>query len=459
MSTSCSRGIRIGSSAFLLLNILFAWNSTGKLDAQVIDTGIQRAVGGVSIDAAGLLNTAQVDALGELAKLRSVAAGKAPEGLKAAADMRKVSLRGLEEAIAECAKNHQPLPGEIKYLAGLQRIRFVFVYPEEKDIVLAGPGEGWKVDAQGNVVGLTTGRPVLQLDDLLTALRSAMSAAQGGGIRCSIEPTKEGMARLNQLMASTKRIVNYEAEMKAREEAVGMQQIIVEGVPASSHFARILVAADYRMKRIGMGFEPAPQGVKLPSYLQMLPLTAAASHTPRWWMEPKFDAILKDPSGMAWELRDSGVQTLSDEDFVNAQGDRQHTGKPNQLAKRWADTMTKEYPALAVAEPIFGELQNCMELAVVAALVVKERLPDRAGNSLPVLFSSTDVKTEAFNAPKQVASQASLLRKAGKGAAISVSGGVSINAWNIADKAQSSDAVAAIRAKAASNNHASWWWN
>ena len=176
-------------------------------------------------------------------------------------------------------------------------------------------------------------------------------------------------------------------------------------------------------------------------------------------MEPKFEAILKDPSGMAWELRGSGVQTLSEEDFVDAQGDRQHAGKPNQLAKRWADMMTKEYPALAVAEPVFGELQNCMELAVAAALVVKERLPERAGNSLPLLFTSTDVKAEEFNVPKQVASQASLLRKAGKGMAISVSGGVAINAWNIADKTQPSDAVAAIRAKAASNNHASWWWN
>ena len=155
-------------------------------------------------------------------------------------------------------------------------------------------------------------------------------------------------------------------------------------MPASSHFARILVAADYRMKRIGMGFEPAPKGVKLPSYLQMAAArTADSVSTPRWWMEPKFDAILKDASGMAWELRGSSVQTLTEEDIFNAQGERQHSGKANPLAKKWADMMTKEFPALAVAEPVFGELQNCMELAVVSALIVKERLPEKAGNSLP----------------------------------------------------------------------------
>ena len=63
--------------------------------------------------------------------------------------MRKISLRRLEAAIDKCVKNSQPLPDTIMYLAGLQHIRYVFVYPEQKDIVLVGPGEGWKVDALG----------------------------------------------------------------------------------------------------------------------------------------------------------------------------------------------------------------------------------------------------------------------------------------------------------------------
>jgi hypothetical protein len=446
------RSTRIGWSSLFLLSFLFVGSNAGKLNAQIIDTGIQRAVGGVSIDADGLLDAAQLDALGKLAELRSAAVGKTPAELKGLAEMRKVSLRGLEEAIVECAKKQQPLPDDIKYLAGLQRIRYVFVYPEERDIVLAGPGEGWKVDGRGNVVGLSTGRPVLQLDDLLTALRSAMQASQGG-IRCSIDPTQEGMARLNQLTTA-----NPRADLKAQENALGMQQITVDGVPASSHFARILVAADYRMKRIGMGFEPAPRGVKLPSYLQMLSATSASLSTPRWWMEPKFEAIMKDPSGMAWELCGSAVGTLTQEDLFNAKGERQHSNKTNQLAKRWADMMTEAFPALAVAEPVFGELHNCMELAVVSALVVKERLPEKAGNSLPALFASTEVKTEKYYVPKQVASQASMLKKA-RGTVVSVSGGVAIDSWIIADKARPSEAVAAIRAKAAAKDRASWWWN
>jgi hypothetical protein len=446
MSTLLSRRIRLGCIALFLLNVCMAWTSSGKLSAQIIDTGIQRAVGGVSIDASGLLDNAKIDALGQLAKLRAAAIGKAPQELAAFTEMRKVSLRGLDEAIAEAAKNKKPLPDEVKYLAGLQQVRYVFVYPEEKDIVIAGPGEGWKVDGNGNVVGVSTGRPVLQLDDLLTALRSAMQASQGG-ITCSIDPNPEGVARLNKL--------DPRADLKAQEEAMGAQNITVTGVPAGSHFARILVAADFRMKRLGMGFEAAPKGVKLPSYLSM----TGAPGTPRWWMEPKLSAILKDASGMAWELQDSSVQTLTQEDVFSAQGDRQHTEKANVPAKRWAEMMTKEFSKLAVAEPVFGEMKNCMDLAVAAAVIVKERLPEKAANSLPSLFTDETVKTEVFYAPKQVASQAIAVKK-GRSTLVSVSGGVAINSWNIvADKTTANDAVAEVRTKAAPKSRTGWWWN
>ena len=67
--------------------------------------------------------------------------------------------------------------------------------------------------------------------------------------------------------------------------------------------------------------------------------------------------------------------------------------------------MTEKYAELAVADPIFGQLQNCMELAVVGALVVKERLTEKAGYSMPTLLESPAVKPDAFNAPKQVREQ------------------------------------------------------
>ncbi len=262
-------------------------------------------VGGVAIDAQGVLENVERDALGVLARLRAEALQKVPADLNVFSEMRKVSLRRLEAAIEQSMKSGKQLPDDIRFLAGLQQIRYVFVYPEQKDIILAGPGEGWKVDARGSVVGITTGRPVMLLDDLLIALRSAQAAAQGG-ISCSIDPTPQGVARVNQNVNALKQkdAGNPRAFGSEIEQLLGMQQISVEGVPATSHFAQVLVAADYRMKRLGMNFDPPPPGIKLPSYLQMIPANSRSTNIfPRWWLEPSYEPLLRDAEGLAWELR------------------------------------------------------------------------------------------------------------------------------------------------------------
>ena len=145
----------------------------------------------------------------------------------------------------------------MRYLAGMQRVQYVFVFPEQQDIVLAGPGEGWKMNDEGEIVGVTTNRPVMLLDDLLVALRS-IEAAQQSGISCSIDPRKEGLVKLQALLQNRPVLGDDPSPMIAAiEEALGPQTITVAGVPETTHFARVLVAADYRMKRLGDGFRRA----------------------------------------------------------------------------------------------------------------------------------------------------------------------------------------------------------
>jgi hypothetical protein len=417
-----------------------------------------RTVGGVSIDTNGLLRNAATDDLGTLRKLRVDALQAVPADLNNPTPLRKVSLRGLEAAIQECSKQQKELPETIQYLAGLQRIRYVFVYPEQQDIVLVGPAEGWKVDARGNLVGLTTGRPVMLLDDLLVALRTARQAAQGG-ISCSIDPTPDGLNRLRSHVSTLKVIGNPQTTAAGIESTLGLQQISVSGVPPTSHFARVLVAADYRMKRIAMNFERAPVA-GLPSFLQMVTVTGRGMDNmlPRWWLEPKYEALLRDAEGLAWELRGGSVKAMTEEDFLDSTGSKTRTGKANPVAQKWADNMTQKYDQLAVAEPIFGQLQNCMDLAIVAALIAKERLTDKAGHGMPVLMGDSELKAAEFLAPKTVDSKASVLKK-GRNWVISASGGVLVNSWVIAGQSRQSDAPGQARAKAAPGAKPNWWWN
>ncbi len=63
-------------------------------------------------------------------------------------------------------------PGEaMQVLAGLQRIQYVFVYPESGDLVLAGPAGDWRPGPENIIVGADTGLPVVRLDDLVVVLR------------------------------------------------------------------------------------------------------------------------------------------------------------------------------------------------------------------------------------------------------------------------------------------------
>ncbi len=420
----------------------------------------QQAVGGIFIDPRGAVSNAQQDQVGRLRQVRLKEFAPVPGDLNQPAKLRKVSLRLLDEIIGECLRKDKPLPDEVKYLAGLQRIEYVFVYPEENDIVLAGYGEGWQVDPRGNIVGVTTGRPVLLLDDLLVALRTAQQAAQGG-ITCSIDPTKEGLARLQ---AAGLNLAALGSDPKAVAEQIerelGPQTVTITGVPGYTHFARVLLAADFRMKRIGMGFEPSH--VKgLPSYLQLIKRVASSAPQnmlPRWWLTTDYDPLLTDGEGLAWQLRGRGVKAMAEDDFVDAQGNRQHSGKASPQAQKWADSMTEKYDELSVKEPIFGELRNCMDLAVVGALIVKEHLATKAGLSMGALINVDDLPADEYITPKMIPTQANFVETR-TNYIISASGGVAINSWGAADAKETSDELAPVRKQVDESRAKNWWWN
>ena len=419
-------------------------------------------VGGISIDAEGVVCQPHVQRRETLRRLMREALRQAPSEMNQPAKLRKISLRRLEAAITNALKDNPEkiLPEEIRYLAGIQRIQYVFVYPEHHDIVLAGPGEGWEVDDQANVVGITTRRPVLQLDDLLVALRS-VDAAREVGLSCSIDPTAEGRRSLQSYFARLRKGRGFNQALATQvEQALGPQQITLTGVPADSHFARVMVASDYRMKRLAMNFEVAPvRG--LPSYLDLLKSGRglAKNMMPRWWLACNYKPLAKSEDGLAWELRGRGVKAMTENDFISQDGSSKASGTRSGRAQRWADLMTQRYEQLSEKDLVFGELRNCMDLAVVAALLAKEDLLGRAGCRLPLLSDpDSHLRTQTWNSPKTVASQCSFVKK-GRNWIVTASGGVQITSWEVADRTESDDEVGQLRQQAETGDRSRWWWN
>ncbi len=333
----------------------------------------------------------------------------------------------------------------------------MFVFPEQNDIVLAGPGEGWKISPDGEMVGVTTNRPVLLLDDLLVALRSTAALRQTG-ISCSIDPTPEGLARFQELFKNISTAPNNPGPlMAAVEQAMGPQTITIKGVPEESHFSRVLVAADYRMKRLAMALDKSPI-TGLPNYLQMIKSGhgGKGDAMPRWWLAPDYDALLTDGNGLAWELQKAGVKCMTEDSILGDSGQFQRTAQKNSLAQKWADNMTSHYEELSEREAIFGQLRNCMDLAVLAALISHHDLAGRCGWEMAV-FLNSDLRVKRYNAPRSVHTLASVVQKR-RGLVVSASGGVAINPWPILDSAEQGPELPTARQQAAPHT-TNWWWD
>ncbi len=412
-----------------------------------------RSVGGVLINAEGVVGEPTVEEMGLLRKRIQDEYKEPSAELKQPVELRMFSLRAAEEAIKQANVDlSYKLPEEIRFMAGLQRIQYIFVYPDQNDIVLAGPGEGWKPGEMGNYVGVTTGRPVLRIEDFVLALRSAETARQGG-ISVSIDPTAEGRQRLDQLLGKVRKF--GPGVLEAVEKALGQQVVTINGIPETSHFARTLVASDYKMKRIAMKLQPSPvKGLK--SYIDML-TSPPDNMMPRWWMACNYEPIAKSKDGLAWEIRGQGIKVMTEDELVNADGSVKGTGKANPVAQAWADQMTEKFDELAVKEPIFGELRNLFDMSVVAALIAKEDLLAKANCPLPTMADpESSLGLTSWVAPRFVDTQCGATKK-GPNYIITASGGVEIASWQVADKTVESAEVEAVRTKAAPKGTGLYW--
>ena len=399
-------------------------------------------VGGVYVDPQGLLHNATAQNRALMYAQIEQSLSETPDELNDQVLMRKVSLRKLDQTIREAIAAGQPIPESAQLLGGLLEIRYIVADPESQDIVLIGPGEGWKASPSGSIVGETTNRPVLLLDDLVTVLR-ASNTTTPELITCSIDPTQQGLANLQRFSAQGG-ATNAGATAEAYRRLLGPQDVSVTGIPATSHYARVLVAADYRMKRIGMGFESSPLGRSLPSYLSMVNNVGAAM--PRWWLSPSFETLQHDEERLTWALHGAAVETLTESEVINARGQRQAAGRSDVVAQRWADLMTEHYSELSQEEPIFGELRNCMDLALVAAVLVKEGLLQRTGCELPAILNDDGYTTIEFTAPTQIPAESTFLRKSNSW--IIGCGGVEINGWAAVDASEESTELAQVRESA-----------
>jgi hypothetical protein len=324
-----------------------------------------------------------------------------------ASTLRYVSLPRLEREMMRRQAAHERLDPAMLTLAGLRRVKYVFVYPETGDLVLAGPAGDWSVNKSGCIVAADTREPVVRLDDLLTILRRGKEAADSH-FGCSINPRQESLAKTQAFLAeSSKKPLepSHRKEwLESLRDSVGRQDIEIFGIDPTSRVAGVLVQADYHMKLIGMGLADGVDGVD--SYLKSIHLRPGeqppAMSVLRWWFALKYDAIARSENKDAFELVGQGVRVLSENEILAEQGQRVHTGASDALNRQYAESFTSHFADLAYKYPIYGELRNIFDLAMAVAVIQSEGLIEKAGWKPALMANGERLRPPHGNVPREV---------------------------------------------------------
>jgi len=421
--------------------LLFSVGTSASLFGQTNPPGNGNNGGGILIDPSGVIRGAVTKTEGAaVSKKRreTFARERLDADIVESTELRVVSLVEVEGKIAELLAKQQPVPPALQYLSGLTRIDYVFVDEEEKDLCLAGPAEGFGPDANGLMVGLASGRPVISWDDLVVAFRAARSGERTLG--CSIDPVPENMARFQEfLRKNNSPAFAADAQRRFQEltRILGMQTVRVWGVPADTHFGQVLVAADYRMKRIALGLDPS--GVRgLKSNLAML--APGADSLQRWWFASYYDPVEMSPDRQAFRLSGQRLQLFSQDQRSDVEGNRRDAATSRQSTEAFAKQFTDAIPELAQAQPVFAELQNLFDLAVVATLCEEYRLAGKIGWPMGSLLDPAKMPVATGVAPKTMPSEYNS-RKAGR-SIVALIGGVTVLPGSVARTATIQEGMA-----------------
>ncbi len=435
------------------------------LSVALLSPSIARAqIAGVEVDPAGVLRLKVFDA--RLTQQRVAAARKTlASNIARVSGSRKISLNRLEAALAQRGQSD-----DMRFLAGLTRIEQVFFYPETGDIVIAGPAEGYALDASGRVIGVSSGRSVLELQDLVVALRAF--SPNGGGpnqIRVSIDPTPEGLQRMQQFIRSPAFRVRGRTQRegdrvaKLMRESLGLQTVSVGGISPQTHFAQVLVEADYRMKLIGIGIEqPA---VKIISYVaRAKPRDVARNAMQRWFFTPNYECVRVSDDEYAMELVGDGVKLIGENELVTAAGVRQQSDHVDRASQVFVHSFTENYAALAEKSAVYAQMRNLIDMSIIAAFIQEQDYYGQANWTMEFFGDEERFPVETYQTPEQVESACTAIWK-GSTLMTPVGGGVEIQprlALATDRLLHDEDKKLQQRREAISLEHlqdGQWWWD
>lgn len=273
---------------------------------------------------------------------------------------KAVSLRQVSESLAA---------GRPVRLEGFTRLDGYVIDEDNKDVAIYGVGE--------------PGQPELRVEDFVVALRSKFRtgvdtqnvADYSKSPAISLDPDPDVFQRLNKITTFTP-----QGQKQYADVCAAPQTVRVDGFQRHTRIAKILVDADYRMKKVGAGLEP----LKIPSRFlgdteaimgEWRQKVAAGGKddlptgVTRYWFTPG-----RFTHGEARESRNMirfGLTqvVLKDEDETYSAAGHVPTGKVNPYARAFTCAWTERMEDTYRAEPLWQEMRNIFRWFALARVM------------------------------------------------------------------------------------------
>lgn len=223
--------------------------------------------------------------------------------------------------------------------------------------------------------------PLLRLDEFAVAYRNVKQSDQRPA--CTINPRPEMLAKLLPIstrIAQARNLRTVESLLREFEQiARSDQDVVVFGVDAETHFANVMVDADYHLKSVSNGSDEIKGVTSLTDIVlakvkkQITQKGAVAMPLKsynRFWFNP--GAVRYRENEDTFILTKCPVTLRTEEEAVTVQGERTGLGKADPCAKEFADAFTKNYRRIAESDERYRELDNLYRFVALADVILSE---------------------------------------------------------------------------------------
>jgi hypothetical protein len=288
-----------------------------------------------------------------------------PEG-----ELVAVSLRALQNKLKTCQQAGN-CSKELLQMGSLRTVMGFVADENNRDVILFGLGN--------------PAVPPLSVEDLAVALRNAWNKyayLDGGAYRapgCSIDPdpsvTRE-LDAIGQRMDNASSEGPIEAAIGDWQEVCRRPQTVrVLGIPFDTHFAEVMVGADYDLKTLADG----SAALDVPGFTSLMDrmagerqkaLTGRAdvalqrSSLNRFWFCPG-DNIYEENQGVVL-IEQCPVKLLTERMHSDAGGRLSGTSSTDDQAQDFTEVFSALFERISEQRPVYRQLENLFRLAAIA---------------------------------------------------------------------------------------------